>query len=326
MFTEKDLLQKIRGNTSVNFSHNMKNTYQKECYCNRNEELHKKDSCFDMARRTNLAENYFGSPKDPANHLLAHTKKPEEATLMRTYNAISQNIATLHDIGERKPSSSSSNALSRTNFHLPREVAQPSTATTGVRFTHASRTASAGGMSRVFSPKDSCYINVPTKLENDSLKLTYMSMRCAHNINSIQVCGTKTATDVGRPFEHMVDAIKNAKPYTVSAETFQHSWIDRGRPQTTNNYESAKFNIINHSYGQNASITALIKDNPKACYKVKGIAEYCDLARVSAIKQNHEYQEKIKANPTCFLKAGAICAAQCDVGKSYGPCYKLFKK
>jgi len=333
MFTEKDLIRKIRKNNGINLGNNQKNNFQRECYCKKNSELHKKDTFFDLARRTNLAETYFGSPKDSSNHLLNHTKKPDEANLMKTYNTISQNIAALHDIGNRNWSTADikvEHALSQVDFHKPStamtDVRPPTIKSFGGPIPRCQRLASAGNMVRIYSAKDSAYIDAPVKQENDSLKLTYMAMKSTHNANSFQVCGSRTATNAGKAFEICVDPMVNTKPYTVSAETFHSSWIDRGRPQTTTNYESSRFDIISHTNGKNGSITRMIQENPKACYKVKGIAEYCDLARVSAIKQNREYQDKIKSNPMCFLKAGTLCASQCDMGKTYGPFYKLFKK
>ena len=343
MFTEKNLIAKMRG---VNFANNPKNTFQKECYCKGNAEYHQKDTFFDAARRTNLAETYFGAPNDKNNHLLRHTKLADEATLMKTYNTVSQNIAALHTIGQRNWSAadiSIQKNISQVNMGKPRTAqvqeaeraykGYPAEGMNGRSASMADRilktapnAAYASRLVRVFSPQQSCYIETPAHLENESQKLTYLSMKSANNINSVKVCGGKSLMAAGKPFEWALERAQNSKPYTVSAETFQASWVDRGRPQTTTNYESAKFNVINHTSGANATISKLINQNPKACYKVKSIAEYCDLARVSAIKPNKEYQEKLGGNPACFMKSTSLCAKQCDFAKTYGPFFKLFNK
>ncbi len=339
MFTEKGLITKIRG---LNMGNNQKNNFQQECYCRGNADLHKKDSPFDAARREMLSTTYFGAPKDKTNHLEQHTKMADEASLMKTYNSVSNNIAALHDIGQRNWSAadfSMDRTVSQVMFK-PRTAKTPDVPRGPVPFTSQANTMGAKGkrdtrtaasmygsrMVRVFSPKYSCYIETPASLENESQKLTYLSMKSANNFNSVKVCGGKGTISAGKPFEGVADRIYNSKPYTVSAETFQASWVDRGRPQTTTNYESAKFNIISHSNGQNETVTKLMAKNPKACYKVKSIGEYCDLSRVSAIKLNEEYQNKFRSTPTCFLKAGSLCAKQCDFAKTYGPFYKMFNK
>ena len=125
MFTEKGLINKIRG---LNLGNIQKNTFQKECYCKNNAEFHQKDTFFDVARRTHLASTYFGDPKEKDNHLLQHTKPADEATLMKTYNSVSNNIAALHEIGQRNWSSSDfsiDKQLSKLRFDRPRNAHTP---------------------------------------------------------------------------------------------------------------------------------------------------------------------------------------------------------
>ena len=339
MFTEKGLLQKARGMKEIC---QPSSNYQQLCYCKKNAVFHKRDTVFDAARRDRLASNYFGNPSERDNCLLEHTKSPEQARLMRTYNTVSQNLAVMEElgnrnwshadlppdkpkpgtafpkprtaqasVGSRKPLSASAPRLPETLPHQPAERSIQ---------TAASRTTQ---MVRVFSPGDRMYVERSALLENESQRLSYLSMRSANNVHSVNVCGRPCPTAPGQPFE--ASTAKHAKPYTVSAETFNGSWVDRARPQTTTNYESSKFNIINHANGQNGSITQYLQLNPRACYKVKSIAEICDLARVSAPKPNPDYHLKLRSHPTCFLKAASLCAQQCDNRRTYGPHVKLFK-
>jgi hypothetical protein len=348
MFREGELVRKAKD---LNFGKNPKNVFQRDCYSKNNDPRNKVLTPYDSARRENLASTYFGSKNDQDLNLMLHTKMPEQARFMKTCHSISDNIGKLRDLGDRNWSCVNmredkhisnlqqskvnfpTNGLLSAKAGMPRCMSTQNiqanstlrgakTASKGFAGTMA---ATPSNMVRVFSPEQSCYIHRPAIQENESQRLTYNSMKNAKNLHSIQVCGTAKYIP-SSPFERAITGAKTAKPYTVSAETFNSSWFDTTRAQTTMNYESAKFNVINHGFSSNhASITNLIKDNPKACYKVKSIAEYSDLTRVTAPNKNRDYQEAIKSSPRCFTKSSSLCAKQVDFGKTYGPFFSLFK-
>jgi len=262
----------------------------------------------------------------------------EQANFMRTCSSISQGINKLQQLGDRNWTSYDINEnkyISNTIVAKPKTALEAAKSTASLKTQADKRfytTTRSGAQSfanrtvRVFSPQHSCYIEQPAHIENEAQRLTYCSMRSANNSNSIQVCGHNAGTAAGPAFDSVLKGVQTAKPYTVSAETFHSSWVDGGRAQTTTNYESARFNIINHGNGSNSSVTKMIKDNPKVCHKVKSISEFTDLANVAAPKPNKEYQESMKKCPSCFVKSAGLCSPQIDFGKTYGPFFKLFKK
>lgn len=350
MFRESELIRKAKD---INIGKNMRDAFQKECYCKRNEGNRRAETQFEVARRENLATTYFGTPRDKDLCLMMHTKPLEQARFLKTCNTVSGNLNKLKELGDRNWNSydyredkhvsglmvtkmttpSVASLKHGTGLKLPRcgslqqcQMAslQGKSLREGTKILPGLASCQASNTVRVFSPQQSCYVDQPAKYENESQKLAYNTMRSSNNLHSIQICGTAGLSN-GRPFEKAVTRIQTNKPYTVSAETFNSSWVDCTRAQTTMNYESSKFNIINHGFGNSSSITNLIKDNPKACYKVKSIAEYSDLTRVTAPKQNKDYQDALKKAPACFTKSTALCSKQIDYGKTYGPFFSLFK-
>ncbi len=177
------------------------------------------------------------------------------------------------------------------------------------------------GTVRVFSPQHNRYVERPVAAENESLRLTYYAICRARNVHSI--CLGKAAADA-QPFERALGKIGVKKPYTNCEESFRTSWMDGRNVQPTENYESAKFDIVSHGKGQAGSITRIVGKNPRACNKVKSIAEYSDITRVNAVRTNNEYRAAVAKFPGCFAKTASLCSSQVDLGRTYGPFFKLF--
>jgi len=346
MFREGELIRKAKD---INIGKNQRNMFQNECYCKGNEVLHKNDTPFDSARRENLATTYFGTPQDRDYRLMMHTKPVDQALFMKTCRTVSKNLGKLRDLGDRNWSCYDIREDKHVSNIMMSKLANPNAAIVSLKQGNTLARSSSqqqiplgattGGASkvlprintrtssnlvRVFSPQESRYIEKPAHIENESQKLTYYSMKNSKNTHSVQVVGNSCTTS-GPPFEKTIKDYQTAKPYTVSAETFNSSWVDSARAQTTFNYESPNFNIINHGYANGKSIANLVKNNPKACYKVKSIAEYKDLTYVTAPKKNMDYQAVINKAPTCFTKATSLCSKQVDFGKTYGPFFSLFR-
>lgn len=165
---------------------------------------------------------------------------------------------------------------------------------------------------RIFSPQLSQYIHKPIQAENMSVKSTYQLMRKSHNTNSLSVCGSAKAAT-----EAIAVQSKWLKPYTKNAESIHNNWKERVSSLPTTNYESARFNIINHANGQNASITKILQSNPKACHRVKGMTEFYDLVRKTAINPNKEYNEKISRIPNCFHRVKTPCTTECEFRNTF---------
>lgn len=342
-FKESDLIKKARD---INLGRNYRNVFQKECYCTANDYYHIKDTLFDSARSTRLATTYFGSKNESEYCLNTHTKPFEQACFLKTCYSVTSNIQKLHRLGERNWSRSDIRedkhistlsckkpqvtVKTAPDTKLPRCQSQRDCPMASTQcqlagtFNQKKFPSTARKLVRVFSPQVKCYIQRPAYEENESQKLAYASMKNANNMHSIEICGTKGGLASTRPFDKIKACYQTAKPYTVSAETFHSSWVDAARVKATTNYESSNFNIINHGRGYNTSVAKLIQDNPKACYKVKSIAEYSDLTRVTAPKKSREYQIALNSIPNCFKKSTSLCSKQLDVGKTYGPFYKIF--
>lgn len=343
MFTEKGLIKGLRRLSAEKSSANY---HEGQCYCQKNASLHQKNTIYDSARKNNLAETYFGTIKNKDFQLQQHTKPLEEAQLNKTVKNVNDNLVQLHDLGDRNWSSadfpfqkqlSSISAYPKSASHhqhsskhmTPSQRAygcRAETAYGNYRSKESIKTIpnTDSGLVRIFSPEKSCYIERPATVENQSQRLAYLSMKSAANSSSVKICGGRAQSTSGKQFEKVVNEIKTAKPYTVSAETISKSWMDSGRPQTTSNYETARFNLINHTPGKPTSISRLLSSNKRACYKVKSIGEYSDITRVNAIRHNQLYQENLQKTPNCFSKGSQICAKQCDFAKTYGPFFKMY--
>ena len=170
---------------------------------------------------------------------------------------------------------------------------------------------------RVFSPQLKKYIQTPLHLENINIKNAYIKMRQTHSTNSFNIYSiTKNNTSENN----------YTKPYTKNAESIHNNWKERVNHKLTINYESAPFNIINHGRGQNRSITKILESNPRACYKTKGMTEFYDLVRPTAINSNKEYQEKIVKAPSCFHRVKTPYTTECEFRKSFIQFARVFKK
>ena len=118
---------------------------------------------------------------------------------------------------------------------------------------------------------------------------------------------------------------KSSKMYSVSNETKESNGKNYHRLNDVINYESSSFNMINHSKGKGRSITEMLKSHPKACYRVNPITKFHDKSHVGLNKSNIEYNKRVKMYPLCFLKTNELCTNQCNLKKSYGPHFNLFK-
>eukprot|EP00826_Nyctotherus_ovalis_P066233 TRINITY_DN9771_c0_g3_i2.p1 TRINITY_DN9771_c0_g3~~TRINITY_DN9771_c0_g3_i2.p1 ORF type:complete len:181 (+),score=26.34 TRINITY_DN9771_c0_g3_i2:232-774(+) len=136
---------------------------------------------------------------------------------------------------------------------------------------------------RIFSPQLSQYVHRLIHTENMSVKSAYQLMRKSHNANSLSICGSARAANEGAV------QLKWLKPYTNNAESIHSNWKERVSSLPTTNYESARFNIINHANGQNASITKILQSNPKACHRVKGMTEFYDLSLIHISEPTRPY-------------------------------------
>eukprot|EP00826_Nyctotherus_ovalis_P056972 TRINITY_DN7779_c0_g1_i3.p1 TRINITY_DN7779_c0_g1~~TRINITY_DN7779_c0_g1_i3.p1 ORF type:complete len:281 (-),score=40.03 TRINITY_DN7779_c0_g1_i3:176-1018(-) len=153
----------------------------------------------------------------------------------------------------------------------------------------------------------------------------YARMKAHHNVNAIKVCGGTHINSEGQSFCLYNELAKGRKPYTVSNETFKEGWVDNWRPKVTTNYESSRFNTINHGVGEGNSVTKMFLRDEKIFHRLKGIAEYCDLTRVSAVNTNEKYNETLKTSSKCFYKKGETFTNLCNHEKGFGPFFKLFK-
>jgi len=294
MFTEKRLFHDFFLNRTVKLGKVNNNHHYIRNAGNIN-------NSFDIARRTQLAETYFGFEKDPSTFstkLFDHTKTPEEANVLKVYNSVNKSISRLHNLKECNSIKTPLNCTSYKKSILKDCITKPNIAASKVliRFSSTKRNR-----------------NIRKSIEEKSNNKLLQSL---YNTNLIQVYGKKA--EKKKAFDCM---LSGSKEFTVSIETSANSWIDQNNIQPTFNYESASFNIVNHTKQRNVSISGLLKDNPRACHRVKAITEYSDLTRVNAIRLNTKYNDSM-----CFNKLNSLCAAKCDLRKTYGPFFPLFKK
>ena len=154
-------------------------------------------------------------------------------------------------------------------------------------------------------------------------KNLYIQLKSNNNSNSVKVCGGNAMKVGGKSFEAESNIAENKKVYSVSKETIKEGWADKCHIKTTTNYESSKFNTINHSFNDGDSITSMYKKNKVIFHRLKGITEFSELGRKYGERYNKEFNNKIRASPKCFYKKGGIFTIHCDLAKSFGPSYKL---
>ena len=178
---------------------------------------------------------------------------------------------------------------------------------------------------RTFSPEDNGYIQISTHTQNLAQKLTYEHIResaksSCGNIANERVTG-------GYPFECFQRGRKDLKSYNVSVTTDPvNRWKDRGMLKVVSNHESSKGHMLNHAYGEHMTVPRLLKNDKFACHKVKSIAEYSDLTRVTAPKVNPQYHAQLNHNPLIFRKRSGECSKFSDLARTYGPTVKSFKR
>eukprot|EP00826_Nyctotherus_ovalis_P002460 TRINITY_DN10493_c0_g2_i16.p1 TRINITY_DN10493_c0_g2~~TRINITY_DN10493_c0_g2_i16.p1 ORF type:complete len:287 (-),score=39.59 TRINITY_DN10493_c0_g2_i16:92-952(-) len=175
---------------------------------------------------------------------------------------------------------------------------------------------------RVYSPKEDRYVYSTVDEENRALKQAYFSLRSSQNGGSLNIGGAGNR-GTEKQLDCLINPSKN-KHFSANVETFQLSWAEKNLSLPTSNYESASFNIINHSPGQNASLAKMLEQDAAFCHRRKGVTEYCDLARVTAIKPNNQYNNTLKQSPRCFYRSNNLCTAECNVGKTYGRIIKRY--
>ena len=307
LFTEKDLIKKMGTVGGFNIGNNAKNLHENNCYCKDNDELSKRDTCYDLARRTTLSQTYFGFKDKEADFLVSHTNLPAKSMTLTTFNTINQGLKKLRNLGLRNWNPIDMNMDKVLSYATPR-YSQCTNSPTGGKSIPLNK-----NFIRVFSLKDYKYVYKPIEFINQSQKLTYNILKAGDNMES---------TKDNKPFESVISSMENAKHYTASAENSQASWEFKGKPQISSNYESTKFNLINHTNGPNGSISQMIKNNDKVFHRVKSVSEYADICRVSAERVNQDYFNSIKDNPKCFLKTTQAMNTRCDIKKTYGPFYK----
>jgi len=170
---------------------------------------------------------------------------------------------------------------------------------------------------RIFSPKEGQYVYSTVEEENKLLKQSYLSLKSSQNEGQFKIGATKN-----KQSDYLINPI--SKFYSPNVETSQLSWAVKHITMPTSNYESANFNIINHSPRQGTSLAKMLKENRNISHRIKGVGEYCDLTRVTAVKPNEEYNNTYKKNPRYFYKANNMCTMECKIGKTYAPLLKSY--
>ena len=301
MFTEAKLIHKA---ANVNLLKNPRNIFRRES-CSPTE------TPFEDYRANKLKEEYFGDKTEYSQKVLLHTRSPSEANFLKACSKISRNLTKLQELGDKKKSSAIQDMHSLSQISLKPRTAAENSPVSLPKLKLSSIPPKSDV--RVYSPEKGLYLTSPVNSENKVQQSLYKTMRDQHNIQNMKGVSK---------FQSLEDF---PKMYTTSTETFGTSWIDEPRLQSTSNYESAKFDIINHGHCNHAPFLQMIKENPKACNRIKSITQYSDLTSIAALKLNNVYQSVAVKSSNTFGRSNALCARQADFGKTYGPFFKLFK-
>ncbi len=310
MFIASELL---RRTGDLNLSHNFRNNFELVGYTHRNDSYHQRDNNFDTARTQLVASRYLV----PEKMLPRETQR-----LFRAFASVNKSLSRLQDhtdapvlgFGQSRTSKLGITSRSQAGASLsPAHCSSCSSRGFGKTCAHTVR---------AYSPKNDSYVEQCAAEANRTQKAIYSSLRSSGHMQSVNVLGPGCSAE--KPFARLPPA---PKKYTVNSETYTTSWTDPAdAKQQTSGYESARFDVISHGMGKRTKeLRRLYETDPKACNRVKSIAQYSDITRVNAPRFGAEYQAVVKGTPKCFNKSGTTCARLCDAARSNGPFYKLFK-
>ena len=128
------------------------------------------------------------------------------------------------------------------------------------------------------------------------------------------------------PFQRVYDLMITTPGYNGNSESHLSSWASKDQTKTVGNKSSVPYNIISH--GQNGYSGAEILGvlDKKITNRKKGVGEYSDLTRVTALKPNELYNTMYSANSNMFRRKTGVFTFMKDAEVKNQCISQLFNK
>jgi hypothetical protein len=127
-------------------------------------------------------------------------------------------------------------------------------------------------------------------------------------------------------FQKVYDSMLTSPKYSTNFETGKEGWMPKNQLKTVCNKSSVPYNIIAHSsniYSGSEMVGVLDK---KVTNRKKGVVEFSDLTRVSALKMNERYNSMYQVDSTMFRKKTGIFTFMYDAAVRNGKISLPFSK
>ena len=120
------------------------------------------------------------------------------------------------------------------------------------------------------------------------------------------------------PFQKVFDLTLTKPGYSTNFESGATSWVPKDQLKTVCNKSSVAYNIIAHTPNTYSGAEVLGVLDKKVTNRKKGVAEFSDLTRVSALKKNEQYNNMYSENNAMFRKKTGIFTYMFDAAIKNG--------
>ena len=129
-----------------------------------------------------------------------------------------------------------------------------------------------------------------------------------------------------RPFQHVFDKMMTAPSHTANIETSKKSWQPYNCNKTVNNKSSVAYDILSHNANGYSGVEMPSIIERKVANRKKGVTEFGDLTRVTALRMNVFHNEALEKNSTIFRKKTGEFTHMYDAAVRNGNISMPFKK
>ena len=129
-----------------------------------------------------------------------------------------------------------------------------------------------------------------------------------------------------RPFQKIYDQIIIQPAHTANIETAETSWKPFNSIKTLNNKSSVGYDILSNGSNKYSACDVPSIMERKITNRKKGVAEYADLTRVTALRMNAVHNEAYERNFNVFKKKTGVFTHMYDAAVRNGGISNPFKK
>ncbi len=127
-------------------------------------------------------------------------------------------------------------------------------------------------------------------------------------------------------FQSVYDSMLTTPKYSTNFETSKDGWMPKNQLKTVCNKSSVPYNIIAHSRDVYSGCEMVGVLDRKVTNRKKGVVEFSDLTRVSALKMNEQYNSMYEADSTMFRKKTGMFTFMYDAAVRNGGISLPFSK